>query len=107
MTFESDKAFGAVISKLINKTDLSREEAKEAFSTVLKNETTENLQHQMDKLSKDYDALFSVSENYVLSFREYLEENLTLEILKDDEKSKETLDKLIPISTNAQYKKGL
>lgn len=41
MTFESDKAFGAVISKLINKTDLSRDEAKATFSAVLKNETTE------------------------------------------------------------------
>jgi len=41
MTFESDKTFGTVISKLINKTDLTREEAKDAFSIVLKNETTE------------------------------------------------------------------
>lgn len=41
MTFESDKAFGVTISKLINKIDLTRTEAKNAFSIVLNNKTTE------------------------------------------------------------------
>ncbi|MBU0973434.1 MAG: anthranilate phosphoribosyltransferase [Proteobacteria bacterium] len=38
---ESDKAFGALITRLINKENLSREESKQAFIKVLNNETTD------------------------------------------------------------------
>ena len=41
MTMENHKAFGALITRLINKDNLSREEAFEAFTTILNNETTE------------------------------------------------------------------
>lgn len=41
MPVDADKAFGAVITRLINKENLSRNEAYEAFSTVLGNATTD------------------------------------------------------------------
>ncbi|WDP92054.1 MAG: anthranilate phosphoribosyltransferase [Desulfobacter sp.] len=41
MSVETDKAFGAVITRLINKENLSRREAYDAFSTVLGNATTD------------------------------------------------------------------
>ncbi len=37
----TDKAFGALISELIQKKNLSREESKSAFRTILKNETND------------------------------------------------------------------
>ena len=62
------------------------------MGNVIRNETKVNLLHQMDKLSKDYEALFSLSQNYTLSYREFLEDNLTLDILMDDEKSYEVFE---------------
>ncbi len=41
MTLEKNRAFGALITRLINKDNLSREEAYSAFSTILSNTTTE------------------------------------------------------------------
>ncbi len=41
MTIETDRAFGAIITRLINKENLSRKTAFEAFSTILNNDTTQ------------------------------------------------------------------
>ena len=41
MDVQANRHFGTLITRLINKEDLSREEAREAFTTVLQNETTE------------------------------------------------------------------
>ncbi len=41
MSMQADKAFGALITRLINKENLSREESRQAFTTVLKSETTD------------------------------------------------------------------
>ena len=37
-----NREFGGLITRLVQKEDLSREEAKGAFYTILKNETTDN-----------------------------------------------------------------
>ena len=41
MSLASDKQFGTYITRLIQKEDLSREDAKSAFYTILNNETTD------------------------------------------------------------------
>ncbi|MBU3914221.1 nicotinate-nucleotide--dimethylbenzimidazole phosphoribosyltransferase [bacterium] len=41
MQTESDRQFGTYITRLIQKENLSREESRTAFDTILKNETTE------------------------------------------------------------------
>jgi anthranilate phosphoribosyltransferase len=41
MQTEMNKAFGGLITRLVQKENLSREEAKDAFFTILKNETTD------------------------------------------------------------------
>ncbi|HCY85137.1 MAG TPA: anthranilate phosphoribosyltransferase, partial [Desulfobacteraceae bacterium] len=41
MSLDDNKAFGAVITRLINKKNLSRQEAYDAFTTVLGNATTD------------------------------------------------------------------
>jgi len=41
MSSHSDQQFGAVITRLINKENLTRQESRDAFVTILNNETTE------------------------------------------------------------------
>lgn len=63
-------------------------EIKKSFKKKL----VENLEKQTEILVKEYELLFQVSKNYTLSYRKFLEENITLEILRNDMHSKEVFE---------------
>jgi len=57
------------------------------LSSVITKEAKHSLTEQVNGWAKEFDTMFSISATYVLPFRSYLEDNLTLEILKNNELS--------------------
>jgi len=72
----------------------------QSLQNAITEETSKNLAEQTNNWAKEFDSLITISSTYVLPLKAYLQGSLSLEILKNDQKSKKVFDDLSTFAYN-------